>query len=83
MSCPMLSNLGGLPREGVHSYRIMDVAVVDVAATAVGAYGISKLTGYSFFSSFIGLFLLGEGLHYMFNVPTKVMEEMGAVAPNN
>lgn len=79
MSCP-LATLGGTPRVGIHSYRICDYAVIDIAATVGGAYGISKISGYSFIASLAGLFLLGETMHYLLDIPTKVMEEIGAAS---
>lgn len=72
-----ISEIAGKPREGVHSIRVLDFAIVDVIGTGVGAYGFSKLTGYGFVPSFIGLFALGEGLHYLFKVDSKFMEIAG------
>lgn len=76
--CPFakLSTLGGLPREGIHSYRVFNYPIVDVAATAAGAYGVSKLTGWSFLASFAGLFLVGESIHHALGIDTKFMTDV-------
>lgn len=72
-----LNEIAGKPREGVHAIRLFDIAVVDVIGTGVGAYALSKLTGWGFGTSFIGLFAIGQGFHYYFKVDSKFMETMG------
>ena len=52
MSSPFCKYSGilGKPREGIHSFRIFDIAIVDVILTFVLAWFINlKLKGYSFF----------------------------------
>lgn len=75
--CPYRNILGKV-REGVHAYRFMDIAIVDVFMTVLGAYVIwwilhtlFKKT-ISFFLILIGLFGLGIVLHRLFCVPTTV-----------
>ncbi len=62
----------GVPGEGIHSYRICNIAVVDVALTLVGAFVISKLFGISYLLSLVILFLLGIFLHRLFCVRTTI-----------
>jgi uncharacterized membrane protein len=62
----------GRPREGAHSYRLFDIAVVDVAATIIGAYVISRAFGFVFWKSLVSLFLIGIISHRMFCVRTTV-----------
>jgi hypothetical protein len=62
----------GKPGEGVHSYRIFDIAVVDVVCTIILAYGISKYFDYNFKLVLLILFLLGIILHHLFCVRTTV-----------
>lgn len=62
----------GRPREGAHSYRIFDIAVVDVAATVVVAYVIARIFGISFWKSLVALFIVGILSHRMFCVRTTV-----------
>ena len=71
-------NILGKVREGVHSYRFMDIAIVDVLMTILGAYFIwwilhtlLKKT-ISFFLILISLFGLGIVLHRLFCVPTTI-----------
>ena len=58
--------------EGVHSYRVLDFAIVDVIATVIGAYLISRATKQNFIIVLISLFVLGIILHKLFCVRTTV-----------
>ena len=62
----------GLPNEGIHSYKIYDIAYLDFIVTMVAAYFIQRLflrdTSYS--SVLLGLFLLGIVVHRVLNVRT-------------
>ena len=60
--------------EGVHSYRIFNIAVVDVLATIIMAYllKIFVFPKRSFLKLTIILFLLGIILHRLFCVKTTV-----------
>jgi hypothetical protein len=62
----------GRPREGAHSYRIFDIAVVDVAATVLLALVIARLFGLSFWKSLVALFIIGIVSHRVFCVRTTV-----------
>ena len=72
MSLCKYKDIFGKPGEGVHSYRFMDFAIVDILGTIVGAYLISKFTDYSFVKVLIVLFITGIILHRLFNVQTTV-----------
>jgi uncharacterized membrane protein YcaP (DUF421 family) len=72
MSCPY-KNLFGRVGEGVHSYRIFNVAIVDTVATIVAAVVIQKFVPqYNVWSILFVLFLLGIILHRLFCVRTTV-----------
>ena len=72
MSCPY-SNMFGKVGEGVHSYRLFNLAIVDVIFTIIGAYIFHLLfPSYSFFTILAFLFLLGIVLHRLFCVRTTV-----------
>lgn len=60
--------------EGVHSYRIFNIAVVDVIATIIVAYllKIFVFPKRSFLKLTIILFLLGIILHRLFCVKTTI-----------
>ena len=66
-------NMFGRVAEGVHSYRIFDIAIVDVIFTILGAYLLHRLFPVvSFGWMVIGLFLLGIVMHRLFCVRTTV-----------
>lgn len=58
--------------EGVHSYRFLNIALVDVLATIFVAYLIHRFTKMKFSISLILLFLLGIVCHRIFCVPTTI-----------
>ena len=60
--------------EGVHSYRVFNIAVVDVIATIIMAYllKIFVFPKRSFLKLTIILFLLGIILHRLFCVKTTI-----------
>jgi hypothetical protein len=66
--CPF-SNVFGKPEEGVHSYRIMNVAVVDTLLTVLVAFIISRK---HFWKVLVALFFAGILLHRLFCVRTTI-----------
>ena len=62
----------GRPREGAHAYRVLDIAVVDVAATVIVAFIISRVFNLSFWKSLVVLFIVGIITHRTFCVRTTV-----------
>jgi hypothetical protein len=62
----------GRPREGAHAYRFFDIAVVDVTATVLLAFVISRAFGISFWKSLVALFIIGIIAHRAFCVRTTV-----------
>lgn len=81
MGCPIIEKIKptldkwfGLPNEGIHSYKIYDIAYLDFVVTMVAAYFMQKLffrnTSYS--SVLLGLFLLGIVVHRVLNVRTTI-----------
>ena len=62
----------GRPKEGAHSYRIFDIAVVDVAFTIIGAYLIARFFQFAFWKTLVAVFILGIISHRMFCVRTTV-----------
>jgi len=65
-------NIFGKPNEGVHSYRVFNIAIVDVLMTIFGAFLISYFFKVSFLYTCIFLFVLGIILHKLFCVRTTV-----------
>lgn len=70
-------NILGKPNEGIHSYRIFNIAIVDVLMTILGAYLISYFFTISFIKTLISLFILGILSHYLFCVETTVNKLLG------
>jgi len=63
--------------EGVHSYRVFNIAIVDVIATIIGAFLIYLVMPYiykpiRFIYILIALFLLGIILHRVFCARTTI-----------
>lgn len=62
----------GKPNEGLHSYRLFDIAIVDVILTIMAAYYISKYLNYNFYLICFYLFIIGIYVHRFFCVKTKI-----------
>lgn len=62
----------GIPKQGIHSFRIFNIAVADVLLTIVGAYLISFFSKWNFWYTLICFFLLGIVLHKVFCVRTTI-----------
>lgn len=76
MSCPH-AFIFGKPNEGVHSRRFGGYAVVDSVATLLVAILITYIWRVALWKSVIGLFILGEVLHYWFGVQTAFLTTLG------
>ena len=72
MSLCQYKNIFGEPGKGAHSYRLFNIAVVDVIATLLLAFIIAKSFNVSFIKSSIVLFILGIILHRLFCVRTTI-----------
>lgn len=66
------SDIFGRPGEGVHAYRVFDLAIVDVLLTIFAAFFLSKLTGHEVAPIMFVLFLLGIVAHRLFCVRTTI-----------
>ena len=69
-------NLFGEPKKGAHSYRLFDIAIVDVILTIIGAFLLHKYyfikKNIKFWKVLIGLFVFGIILHRLFCVRTTI-----------
>ena len=73
MSLCKYRNILGEVGKGVHSYRIFNIAIVDVLLTILAAYVIHIfMPKYKFVYILLFLFLLGIILHRLFCVHTTV-----------
>ena len=68
------SNIFGKIKEGVHKYRLFDLAIADVIMTFIGAYFLQKgfFKKYEYYQVLLGLFILGIILHRIFCVKTTI-----------
>jgi len=62
----------GKPGQGVHSYRIFNIAIVDVLLTILAAYLISYFFKTGFIYTLIFMFVLGIISHRLFCVRTTI-----------
>jgi hypothetical protein len=65
-------NLIGEPGTGIHSYRLFNIAIMDVIITFIGALIISWVTKISPYYIVPGIFLLGILAHRLFCVKSTV-----------
>ena len=77
--CPYKYVLG-IPGQGVHAWRMGGVSFNDTWMTVVAAALIAYVCQYSFLYTLVGLFVLGEVLHYLFGVQTAFLTMIGVVA---
>ena len=62
----------GKEKEGLHAYRFMDIAIVDVLFTFIGALLIAYYFKLNIILVFIVLIILGTIIHYIFCVETTI-----------
>jgi len=69
--CPY-KYLAGIPSKGVHQYKILDIAIVDVIATIIISYLISIYFKKDFKKILLIIFLLGIICHRLFCIRTTI-----------
>ena len=62
----------GKEKEGIHSYRFMNIAIMDVLLTFIGALVIAYWYKLNIILVFIVLVILGTVIHYIFCVETTI-----------
>ncbi len=62
----------GIPGKGIHSYRILNIAIADVIMTIIAAFIISYFFKFNFWIVLLILFILGILLHRLFCVRTTI-----------
>ena len=65
-------NILGIPGEGIHKYRFLNMALADILLTLLTSIIISYLFKLSFLITTISLFILGIILHRLFCVRTTI-----------
>lgn len=67
------ADMFGIPGQGLHKYRIFNIAIADVLLTFIVAYLINLMfPKYSYITILIMLFLVGIMLHRIFCVKTTI-----------
>lgn len=72
MSLCKYSSMFGEPNTGVHSFRVMNIAVVDVIASLLLAYLISIIFNVNLVITILCVFVAGIIMHRLFCVRTTV-----------
>jgi hypothetical protein len=72
MNLHKYKNILGIPKKGIHSYRICNIAIMDVIMTILMAYLIKQFFNISFSKTAILLFSIGIILHRLFGVKTTI-----------
>jgi cell shape-determining protein MreC len=72
MSLCKYKNIFGAPGTGAHSYRFLNIAIVDVILTIIVALLFSYFFKISTIYSIITLFILGILVHRLFCVETTI-----------
>ena len=74
--CPISSGLCkykeifGKPGEGVHKYRLFDIAIIDLLFTVVFAFIVSYYFKWSFWKCLLVIIIIGIVFHRLFCVRT-------------
>ena len=72
MSLCKFKNVLGIPNKGIHKYRLLNIAIIDVIFTIIGGFVLSKSFNINFYKITIFLFILGIVLHRLFCVRTTI-----------
>jgi len=72
--CPFrdFKEIFGKPNEGVHSYRFLNLAIVDVIGTIIIAFIIAKIFNLNALLTITIAFIIGIILHRLFCVNTTI-----------
>jgi len=65
-------NIFGEPGKGVHSYRLFNIAIVDVVLTLLIAIIITRYVEINYIYAIIGLIITGILIHRLFCVNTTI-----------
>jgi hypothetical protein len=71
----------GKEGEGVHSFRIFDVAVVDLVLTIIGSAALAYYIKCNYFLTFAVVFVVGVIMHRIFCVNTTVNKAIFGTIP--
>jgi hypothetical protein len=66
------NNIFGIPKEGLHKYRLFNIAIVDIILTILVALIITYFFNLNFINILLILFIIGIILHKLFCVNTTI-----------
>lgn len=72
MNLCQYKNALGKPSEGLHSFKIFNLALVDIVLTLIAAYILHRIFDINIYKTIIFLFLFGIICHRIFCVKTTV-----------
>lgn len=72
MSLCKYKHIFGKEKEGIHKYRIFDIAIVDVIGTVVIGVIISYYAKWNYYITVLLLFIIAIILHRLFCVNTTI-----------
>jgi hypothetical protein len=72
----------GKPGEGAHSRRFFGFAFVDLIGTVLLAILVTYIWDVPLWKSIVGMFILGEVLHYLFGSQTAFLTTLGVRIKN-
>jgi len=72
MSFCQYKDLLGKPNEGIHKYRFLGFAIMDIIFTIFGGIILSKMFGINVYKITISLFIIGILMHRIFCVRTTI-----------
>ena len=77
--CPLkiYKNILGIPRKGTHSYRIMDVALVDYILTILLSFITTYISKIPIVITTILWFSISIFIHMLFGVETNTIKYLG------
>jgi uncharacterized membrane protein YcaP (DUF421 family) len=68
----ILTNIFGKPNEGIHQFRVFDIAIIDFIGTIFGAWLVSYFFKLPFLYLLVVFFALGILAHRIFCVRTTI-----------
>ena len=62
----------GVPNVGIHSYRIFDIAYMDIIVVLIGSILLAKIMKWDYVKTIICMFVFGIVVHRVLGVKTTV-----------
>ena len=77
--CPLkkFKNILGIPKKGVHQYRIFNTASVDYFLTLLLSFITTWITKIPLVLTTIGWFIISMILHMLFGIDTNTLKYLG------